>query len=809
MPDSEFRIYTYIEQVLASLGWDTRNPSRGGSVYTQSEFRQHDSTLSVALGRQVPENIVVIPWDGSLRYWVVEAKRSHNELQLALSEAQGYAEDINQVAPGQARFATGIAGSPDASFYVTTTYWDGAAWQEVSINNYETTGFLSLDQCHGILSQNNPKILHYDVDLDAFLTKANAINQTLYRNGIAARDRAQLVAGLLLAIAQDSYMAINPDPQVLVRDVNSRIMSLLMQHGKAEFSPEVELKLPNTTENHRKYWSAIVLTMQHLREMNIRSAINSGTDALGQFYETFLKFANDASEMGIVLTPRHITKFAVDVMNINHTDVIFDPTCGTGGFLVAALDSIRARHYGTHMDVYDAFRNDCLYGVEQADAVFGLALVNMIFRGDGKSRIHNGNCFDNRFYRAGGQIVRLNKDGQPPEGSSGRPFTRVLMNPPFAIEEKEREFVDYALDQVQVGGLLFAILPNGPITGATEKGWRAGLLRRHTVRAVVKMRDDLFMPNVHKGTYALVIEAWRAHLPDDLVYFAILQDDSHASQKSKLLRPDQGQDNVERITTELAAFLGTNFAGIAAVPRESAVVPLRLDDELDFASEAHLESGPPDYTNTDVLEGLFIALAQQRAFRRPPEARTLGPSERKEFEIGQLFNIVRGNCPPLKNFKDGDTPVVTSSEQSNGVAGYYAVDPELQHGHCMTISTNGSEAAGKAFWHPYPFAAVADVLVCEPLTEYEGLDPSFYLYVCNAVTHNAWRFDYFRKCTISRLRRDVRVSLPMQGEVVDFAKVKEEMSLVPGYDRLLEALQWADQEIKDHPHVGSPELKER
>ena len=188
--------------------------------------------------------------------------------------------------------------------------------------------------------------------------------------------------------------------------------------------------------------------------------------------ETFLKYANDASEMGIVLTPRHITRFAVDVMNIQHNDMIFDPTCGTGGFLVSALDSIRASHYGSRPDVYDAFRNDCLYGVEQADDVFGLALVNMIFRGDGKSQIHNGNCFDNRYYQSDGQVFRLKKN-ENLNKPFVRPFTRVLMNPPFAVEEKESEFVDYALEQMCQGGLLFAILPNGPITGGRENNeWR-------------------------------------------------------------------------------------------------------------------------------------------------------------------------------------------------------------------------------------------------------------------------------------------------------------------------------------------------
>ena len=50
--DSEFRVYIYINSVLETLGWDTRNPARGGAVYTQGEFRKHDSLLNQALGRE-------------------------------------------------------------------------------------------------------------------------------------------------------------------------------------------------------------------------------------------------------------------------------------------------------------------------------------------------------------------------------------------------------------------------------------------------------------------------------------------------------------------------------------------------------------------------------------------------------------------------------------------------------------------------------------------------------------------------------------------------------------------------------------
>lgn len=60
-----------------------------------------------------------------------------------------------------------------------------------------------------------------------------------------------------------------------------------------------------------------MLTCSLLNEINIKAAMNSGTDILGEFYEVFLKYGNDAKDIGIVLTPRHITKFACDVLDID------------------------------------------------------------------------------------------------------------------------------------------------------------------------------------------------------------------------------------------------------------------------------------------------------------------------------------------------------------------------------------------------------------------------------------------------------------------------------------------------------------
>ena len=83
--------------MLDDLGWDTKNPARGGDVYEQGEFRHHDSLLTKALGCKTPENIVRIPWDGGFRYWIVEAKKDHKDLSKAVLEAQEYCNESNRL----------------------------------------------------------------------------------------------------------------------------------------------------------------------------------------------------------------------------------------------------------------------------------------------------------------------------------------------------------------------------------------------------------------------------------------------------------------------------------------------------------------------------------------------------------------------------------------------------------------------------------------------------------------------------------------------------------------------------------------
>ena len=551
------------------------------------------------------------------------------------------------------------------------------------------------------------------------------------------------MAALLLALAQDGNLRIHDAPSRLMREINGLIEDLLRQHGKEDFSSVIKLSLPATEKNHRKYRKAIIDALQHLREMNIRSAINSGNDALGKFYETFLKYANGAKEMGIVLTPRHITKFAVAAVGMGPSDRVFDPACGTGGFLISAMEAIRSKNT-RH---YDRFRNDHLFGVEQRDDVYGLAIVNMIFRGDGKSRVYDGNCFDHEFWLRDGEVWYTLPGDQEPEGAR-KPFSRVLMNPPFKLaSNKETHFVDYGIRQMKPGGLLFSVLPSVVISGSKHENWRKELLRRHTLLGCMKFDKNLFYP-VAEATYGMIVRSHRPHKSNTPVFMGVLFDDNHRPRKSKLLSDYELVDNVGRITENLRRFmLGQPVE--ENIPREQCVTTLNMDLGCDFSPEGYLASGS---SKVDArFRAIGVEASKRKADLKSPSVSKVLKTETFPLEIF----ISKKETAPLKTIKEypkGRIPVVSATSLDNGVAAWLEIPQGLCLDHCITISIIHNTKPCEAFWHPYRFSAlVGKALVLRPTQELLE-NPEAILYLCEAITEqNAWRYHYARSVRLHEL----------------------------------------------------------
>lgn len=188
----------------------------------------------------------------------------------------------------------------------------------------------------------------------------------------------------------------------------------------------------------------------------------SGIDVMGEFYTTFLRFTKgNAKEKGIVLTPKHITDLFCDIAEyysdkkFDETTKIVDICCGSGAFLISALDRIKRNIYSETISEsekslrYGTAQRNSLIGVERDSSMYALAYANMRFHGDGKSNLFN--------------CSSLLMDSYAPVDDSGKTYLNEqkiplhvalrsfggidigMINPPYSLDKKDNSVVrEYA-----------------------------------------------------------------------------------------------------------------------------------------------------------------------------------------------------------------------------------------------------------------------------------------------------------------------------------------------------------------------------
>lgn len=514
-------------------------------------------------------------------------------------------------------FITGIAGNDKEGYISKSQFYNNGKWEDITENNIEITGLISKKQVEDILEQKTAHLKDVEITEEEFLETAESINEILHENSINKDYRAKFISALLLSMSDGKEIDVTQDCDVLIDNINSRVKAILKKHNKLNFSNFIKIDEPSSSDNHIKVKEAIKRTYQELLNLNIRSAMNSGKDVLGKFYEVFLKYGNGAKDIGIVLTPRHITKFASYVLDINYKDLVLDPACGTGGFLVSAFDEVRRKT--KDFDNFENFRLNGIYGIEEQDSIISLAIVNMIFRGDGKNNMIEGNCFkkwlnaktENNVYSAE-YLTEDTKNRIPP-------ITKVMMNPPFALkkgDEKEYKFIEQALSQMEDGGILFAILPISVLVEKGTKTWRKDvLLKNNKLLSVITFPEDLFNPSASVGTVGLFIKKGIPHNYDkDLVFFSRCTQDGFKIKKGIRKENNKVKNLLEEIKEELKDFITNQKKSEVSIPEFKRICLLDKNDKnVELVAEAYIESRLP--SDKEIQEGIEEIIREAVAFK--------------------------------------------------------------------------------------------------------------------------------------------------------------------------------------------------
>lgn len=793
---TEVDAYLFIKENLKALGWDIRNPDRfsSGQVYTQNECLGH-LEIQKYLKQEKPENVIKL---SESAFWVIEAKREHRQIEQAVQEAIDYSQKINQSKSIRVKIISGVAGNQADSYFIKSRFFNGKEFLPIRINGKEISGLIPPDIARRLLETNSPEIEDFQISENLFISKAEKINSILHLGAINKNYRARVMAALLLSIVDETPPNIDASPTVLIQDINTRAKNVLQRQGKPEFFEYIRIALPSTTDNHIKFKHALVLTLQELNNLNIRSAMNSGTDVLGRFYEVFLKYGNGAKEIGIVLTPRHITRFAVEAVNVNLRDIVFDPTCGTGGFLVSAFDYIKK---GANELQIDKFKQNNLFGVEQEPEVVALAVVNMIFRGDGKNNIIEGNCFAKWLAPSTNNGVPTAKysDASAVEGS--QVITKVLMNPPFALkssDEKEYKFVDHALKQMSDGGILFSILPNSNLVksgGYLE--WRNELLTKNTLLGVVTFPEDLFYP-VGILTVGIFIKKGIPHPHNQKIVWMRALKDGLLKSKGKRLSNPRAIDDFEKIEPILKAFINDPELRVENIVEfQKAEVIDFNDPTLELIPEAYLDEKKP--TEEDIVNNLDLTVRETISFLvganhekdfienvLTDELFKLGKlkelEKQKEIPITDLFQtpIQTGEFHVSGEMDDGKVPLISTSAVNNGVEKYVDVENEKTVVNAITIASDGTPLT--SYYHYYKFVAKDNVMICLPRRQYRF---TTLLYITTQLNRLRWRFSYGRKCYLNKVDK-IRIYLPVNASGdIDEDYIEHLIKTLPSWQMLI------------------------
>ena len=428
----------------------------------------------------------------------------------------------------------------------------------------------------------------------------------------------------------------------------------------------------------------------------------STEDYLGRFYGEFMRYSGGSGQsLGIVLTPRHITELFCDLLELKSTDRVFDPCCGTGGFLVAALHTmlLKTNNESEKLNI----RKNQLFGIELRPDMFTVATTNMILRGDGKSNLH---CDD---------FLMKN----PKQLQTDFRATVGMLNPPYSQGSKqdsslyEIAFTEHLLDSLLPNSRCAVIVPQSSMTGKTneEQQIKESILKNHTLEGVIMLQKDTFY-GIGVIPCIAVFTSGQPHPKDKICKFINFEDDGFkVSPHVGLLETEAAKDKKQHL-------LDVWFDRIEAENKFCVKTTVNAQDEWlhsfyyfndEIPTDGDFEKTVGDYLSFEfsmIMQGrryLFENVdSENEADKNDVVKKNFKLSDRewKEFRIGDLFEVKKVLGKPIENYKNGRIPYISTSSQNNGLINFIDCEEKiLSAKNAISIDP----IKGTSFFHIYNF----------------------------------------------------------------------------------------------------------
>jgi len=303
--------------------------------------------------------------------------------------------------------------------------------------------------------------------------------------------------------------------------------------------------------------------------------MDADRDAIGEAFEVFIGPALQGQE-GQFFTPRNVVQMMVSMLDPEPGEKIIDPACGSGGFLIAALEHVWRKQdseavsknwsHATRESRKHRVANDCLRGIDKDEFLAKVSKAYMALVGDGRGGIFCENSLHppaqwsaqvSTCVQLGGFDVVLTN---PPFGQKivvtgpstltqftlARKWRRTSVSrdwePTDTFHQKRPPqilFLERCLQLLRPGGKLGIVLPES-ILGNPSYGYILKFLMAEArLHAVVTMPEPLFKTSGKGGTHAkvcVIVATKEPQHSDDWVFFADARWCGHDSRGNPTLR---------------------------------------------------------------------------------------------------------------------------------------------------------------------------------------------------------------------------------------------------------------------------------
>lgn len=309
--------------------------------------------------------------------------------------------------------------------------------------------------------------------------------------------------------------------------------------------------------------------------------VDAERDVLADAFETFIDHALKGGQ-GQFFTPRNVVKMMVEILDPDDNDMVIDPACGSGGFIIESLRYIwnkiitRYKEMGwTDTAILEEkidVANKCIRGIDKDYFLSKIAKSYMAIMGDGKGGVF---CEDS--------LERPENWGTKTQQKidMGK-FDVVLTNPPFGskipvtgedklkqyelahkwknkkdtndwekgkLADKEAPqilFIERCYQLLKYGGRMAIVLPDG-VFGNNQLGYiRQFIMQRFRLVAVIDIPLETFMPNTGTKTSILIVQKMKKEdIPTDYPVFMCVAETCGHDRRGNI----KEDDDIAQIST--------------------------------------------------------------------------------------------------------------------------------------------------------------------------------------------------------------------------------------------------------------------